>query len=330
MSPQSCRRACCFAVVLGFGLAAAAAATRVETIPATERFQLQSRLWLSLHQTLMEAAQRDGVPNPGADAAERADWDAAVASYRERIGDRDPVRDRELIALDEALSRLPDDGRPSALPYDAHVGLSRAYAVYFNRLWPQHSRGNQLWIAVASALLEQVGDELAEAHQEVYGAAYPRLAVVDVTPYGGRYGAYTNDLTFPHAIIGSRVPGNQGFAALESIFHEVSHSVVRPHGDTVGREIDLAGQRLGRTPHPQLWHAIQFHVTGELVRRALAARGVSYTPMVTGRLWEGPFRGLQQAVTEGMAPRLEGRGTLQEAIDTIVERTAPPAAAQQP
>jgi hypothetical protein len=117
------------------------------------------------------------------------------------------------------------------------------------------------------------------------------------------------------------VAGNQGFAALESIFHEVSHTVVRPRNGAVGDEIATAEVTLGKTANPQLWHAIQFHVSGELVRRALAARGVDYTPMVTGRLWDGPFRGLQQAVTEHMEPKLQGKATLREAVAAIVAAT---------
>ena len=312
--------------LLALALAAPAAATRVESTPATEVFQLQSRFWPSLHQTLMEASQRRGVENPGVGDAERAAWDGAVAAYRERIGDRDPVRDRELIALDEALATLGDREGPKELPYQAHTALIAAAPVYLARLWEGHSRANEFWIAVATKLLEEAGDEILDAHHVVYGVAYPRKVVVDVTPHGGRFGAYTNDQTFPHAVIGSLVPGNQGFASLESIFHETSHAVVRPFGGAVGNEIAQAEQALGKKANRQLWHAIQFHVTGELVRRALAARGVAYTPMVIGRLWEGPFGGLQTAVTEEMEARLQGRVSLADAVKAIVERTGEPAA----
>ena len=318
------RSASVLTLLAAVAFAPAARGTRVETIPATERFVLQSRFWPSLHQTLMEASQRDGVANPGVDEAERAAWDEAVAAYRERIGDRSPVRDGELIVLDEALSRLADDELPKDLPYVAHTALARAAHVYRDRLWPADARANELWIAVATALLAQVGDELFEAHQQVYGAAYPSRIVVDVTPHGGQFGAYTNDLSFPHAVIGSRVAGNQGMAALESLFHETSHAVVRPRGGVVGDDIAAAELALGREANRQLWHAIQFHVTGELVRRALAARGVDYTPMVIGRLSEGPFSGLQEVVTLHMEPRLQGRGTLREAVTAIVAATGTP------
>jgi hypothetical protein len=302
----------------------AAAVVAAPTPRAADRFQLQSRFWPSLHQTLMEAAQRDGVPNPGAGEAERATWDAAVARYRASVGDANPVRDEKLLALDEALSTLVDDAAPAALPYDVHEPLAAAAAVYRARLWPDHARGNELWIAVARALLEQVGDELLAAHERAYGQPYPQRFVVDVTPFGGRFGAYTNDLTFPHVTQGSRDPGSQGMAALESLFHEVSHTVVRPRGGAVGREIDAAERALGRRANGQLWHAIQFYTTGELTRRALATRGVPYTMMVEGRLWEGPFGGLEEAVETSWTPVLDGKATRDEAIRAIVERTAEP------
>lgn len=303
-------------------LPAAARATRVETIPASERLAIQSRFWPSLHQTLMEASQRDGVANPGVGEAERAAWDRAVAAYRANLGDRDPLRDSELIRLDEQLALIAErDGLPEGLPHGTREALLVAAPVYLARLWPEHSRGNELWIAVAATLVDRLGDELMEEHERVYGRAYPRRTVVDVTPFGGRFGAYTTDRELPHAVIGSRVSGNQGFAALEALFHEVSHTVVRPRTDAVGPEIAAAEAALGRQAHPQLWHAIQFHVSGELVRRALAAHGVAYTPMVEGRLWEGPFRGLREAVVEEMGRVIDGQAPLAEGVSRIVERT---------
>ena len=310
------------ALALALGAATAAQGAAASAPAATERFQLQSRFWPSLHQTLMEASQRGGVENPGVGDGERAAWEAAVAAYRQRIGDRNPVRDEPLISLDEALARLADDAAPAGLPYAAHDALVAAAPVYRQRLWPVHARGNEFWIAVARGLLAGAGDELVAAHERVYGEPYPARVVVDVTPYGGRFSGYTNDLTFAHTVISSRDPDYQAFGALELLLHEASHTVVRPFGGVVGKEIGEAESALGRKAHPQLWHAIQFYTTGELTARVLAARGVDrFVPFVDKGLWDAAFRGLRDAIVRHWRPYLDGQGTREAAIRAIVEET---------
>src|SRR5262249_23768285 len=85
---------CRLVVFLLLGAIALAPAPAAESSPPTatpERFHLQSRFWVCLHQTLLAAAQAGDVANPGGDDREKQAWDRAVGSYRDHFGKRSPV-----------------------------------------------------------------------------------------------------------------------------------------------------------------------------------------------------------------------------------------------
>ena len=75
-----------------------------------------------------------------------------------------------------------------------------------------------------------------------------------------------------------------------------------------------------------LWHAIQFYLTGEVVRDALSTRNVDYTPMVYSvvTLFPGGWRTYRMPIEEAWAPYLQGRYSMDEAIARIVKAVAPP------
>lgn len=109
--------------------------------------------------------------------------------------------------------------------------------------------------------------------EQAYGVGWPAGPVpVDVVRVGSREGAYTT-VEPPHVTISSGDPHNQGWAAAEIVYHEVSHLMV----DGLSRDLDRAlGRR--RSEHAQLWHVVLFYLTGAVVRDALADRGVDYAP----------------------------------------------------
>lgn len=145
-------------VVLLLGQLALAARTEASEASRTVgRWELSSRFWVSLHQTLLEAAQRGSVDNPGEGEAERAAWEAAVSTYRERFGKRSPVFDRDLIAINDGLARVEDDARPAGLRGGLESVLAGPAAVYRQRRWPADDRGNRFWIAYAAAMLGTSG-----------------------------------------------------------------------------------------------------------------------------------------------------------------------------
>ncbi len=189
----------------------AAPSRAAEARPAPGRYHLQSRFWVGLHQTLLEAAQRGGVTNPGGDASERQLWERAVAVYRQRFA-KESVFDDELMTINDALSQVEDAAElPPAVGPIADT-LQEVAGVYRQRQWPADVLANRFWMAVAGAMLDQAGEELVAAHEQVYGAKYPAHVTVDVSPFGGEFGAYTtirND--FVHTTVSTRDPAYQGY-----------------------------------------------------------------------------------------------------------------------
>ena len=290
------------------------------------RFRLQSSFWVGLHQTLLEAAQRGGVENPGASPEERAAWDAAVATYRERFAESSYLFDEALLDTNDRLSAVEGLAAPPALPGGLESTLVAVAPVYRSRSWPAHDRANRFFIAVAATLLEEAGEELVAAHERAYGGAYPATVAVDVAPYGGTFGAYTTiHRGLVHTTMSSRDDSYQGFRALEMVLHEASHAIVGAGEGAIGPEIQAAARELGVLAPRQLWHAVLFYTSGELARRALAQRGVTaYQPYAYAGLYESAFRGLQEPLETHWQAYLDGKLSREEAIRRLVQSTGEP------
>ena len=299
---------------------APAATTTAATVA---RYDLRSGFWVSLHQTLYAVAFL-GAEAPWVGEAEQGGWDAAVAAYRERFARASPLFDHELIVTNDTLSGVGDGAALPELPRGMAEVLAAAAPAYRAR-WPVDDRVNRFWVAMAAALLAEAGEELVVAHEEAYGTAYPDRIVVDAAPHGGRVGAYTtirNGLV--HATIASPQAALQGFAALEMLLHEPSHAVVGDREGEIGPEIVAASRELGVEVPRDLWHAVLFRTSGELTRRALAARGVDYTPYAQAHdvfsRWlspGGPLEGTWDAYLAGGMSR-------EEAIRRLVTAAAGP------
>ena len=74
-----------------------------------------------------------------------------------------------------------------------------------------------------------------------------------------------------------------------------------------------------------LWHSIQFYLTGEVVRDALATRNVDYTPWVytVATLFPGGWRNYRMPIEEAWQPYLRGNYPMDEAIAITVKAVAP-------
>lgn len=302
----------------------AAAATSAGAVVG--RFHLQSRFWIGLHQTLFEAAQRGGIENPGAGEAERAAWDAAVAAYEERFAESNYLYDEVLVGSNDRLSSVEDAAPVPALPGGLEAVLRPVAEVYRARLWPAHERANRFFVSTVAGMLADAGEELVAAHERAYGAPYPAKVVVDIAPYGGRFGAYTTiHRGFAHTTMSSRDPSYQGFKSLEMVLHESSHAVVGVDEGVIGPEIAAAAEALGRRPPRQLWHAVLFYTSGELTRRALEARAVPYRPYAHDEgLYDRAFRGTLPAIESHWQAWLDGELSREEAIRRMVQSSGEP------
>lgn len=326
-TPAAVRAAIVVPLVAGtLTLPAQAARSKPRTDPnlvaEVGRYRLQSNPWVNLHQRLMHEA-RFGTPPPAALSSEdRAAWGKAVDAYRTFLGKRSPIFDGELISLNDALSATSEAAPPASIPLAAAAALTAAMPFYKAAQWGEDDRANRFWIAVAQPMLASAAEELAAAHQKVYGTPFPTRILVDVSPLAWEFGGYTvGEGDSAHTVISSTDPGYQGFAALEMLMHEPSHAIVAPDSGAVGADLARISAEMGVKPAWNLWHAILFYTSGELTRKALAERGVSeYRPAVIG-MYERGYRDFRQALETHWQAYLDGKTSRDEAIRQVLAET---------
>ena len=290
-----------------------------------ERYQLQSNAWVNLHQRLLYSARFEAGPPKGLTADESAAWDAAVGAYRQFLGKRSPIFDRELIDLNAALSRTRGQRLPEGLPQAARQALAQAMPLYGKQQWAEDDFTNRFWISLAQPLLASTEAELLEAHARAYGMPFPKRILVDVAAFGWEFGAYTvGDSELVHCVISSTDPGSQGFAALESLMHEPAHGIVAPTSGALGADLVKATGEVNRKIPYNLWHGLLFYTAGELTRRALARRGVEYEPLIYRGMFTRQFVGLQEPFEAHWRAYLDGNETREEAIRQIVLAASKP------
>lgn len=296
----------------------------VATPALAERWEMRSNFWVSLHHTLLDAAQNSKTTEETLTAQERTAWINAVLAYRSRFTDRVPWENEELTRINDTLSST-GEMLQEGLQEDVARALLQAAPIYRKLYWPADDRANRFWISSAEGLLRDAGEELANAHGRVYGVTYPPKIRVDVSPYAGALGAYTTDANgFIHTTISSRDPNYQGFAALEMLLHEGSHGVVGPTTGAIATQINtLATERRILIPR-QLWHGILFYTSGELTRRVLRERGVAdYMPYAYKKgMYDRAFTGLRQPLETFWQSYLDGRMARDASVQAIVEATS--------
>jgi hypothetical protein len=283
-------------------------------------FAVYSAFWPNLHHVLWAeawarrpAARKAAGPLPeplagDLSAEERGAWAAALSFYDQEMADLNPLFDmgeiRKLLLA--AGGDLPTSGLAPA----HRQALAAAAPVYRKHWWPAHDRANRAWAAAAmpkvAALSPAVPDRLAR----LYGTPwFSRPVRVDVVRVNTRQGAYSaTDPEPAHITVSSSDPDIQDWAAAEILFHESSHALVFPLLEAFAAELKAQGKSAR-----DLWHVALFSLTGEVVRQALAARGVAYEPYLykTGlfdRAWpqlKAPVEAHWQAFVNGEVPRDE-------------------------
>ncbi len=242
---------------------------------------------------------------------ERAAWDDAVRYYDRELASKDLLFGDGMIFIKYALVHTGLDD-PAIAP-GLRAVLRAALPVYRSRFWPEHDRVNRAWIAVVSERMAALAPDVIPRLESLYGTrwfATPERA--DVVWVGNWAGAYATDGP-PHATMSSTHPGMQDqWLAAETVFHGYSHILIL---DLQKRLETALGEDLKQ--HPVLWHAIQFYLTGEVVRAALARRNVVFTPASAG-MFERAWPQYRQPITDAWGPYLDGRRTMDEAIAATV------------
>jgi len=257
-------------------------------------FEMHSGFWVNLHHFLyLQARLLKGTASSKASdrgavapdelaaslidfpAAEIRAWQDAVAFYSKDLANRDLLLNGDMEIINNQLSAMEScpelDGKTSpscksGLRPDLVEALERAAPVYRTHWWAQHDRANREWIAAVTPLIEQMGVELSERLADVYQRPWPSGRMrVDVVWYGGPFGAYTS-LEPTHMTISSHDPRNQGVYGYEVLFHEASHAVAIGVNEAIARQFRDRDKPIPR----ELWHALLFYTTGEMVRREVS------------------------------------------------------------
>jgi hypothetical protein len=319
-------------------------------------FELHSGFWINLHHTLYHEAKlrttaaspdksnKTSGPTlnttpeakPSLTPSEKHIWDDAVTYYVTNYAARDLLFSTELIQLKDQLGDFEDcdelSGRnrkfcDAGLPTKLTQVLEAAAPVYRAHLWPEHDRANRRWIMRVAPLVQEQGVGLSERLANIYQTRWPREKIrVDLTGYANWTGAYTtaDPLRVTIASLDSR---NQGAAALEVLFHEGSHGIAEPVQAAIIRECRQRDKAIPR----DLWHALVFYTTGEVIRPVLSSSSApagdqgdsvaagGYTPYALReglyqRGWSDYFKLLQKF----WQPYLEGSSSFDDAIARMV------------
>src|SRR6202047_4811361 len=255
-------------------------------------FELHSGFWINLHHRLYEEARQRSSPPagnaksgksarpslqiaPGAknalSAAEQRAWDDAVSYYIANYADKDLLFSTELVLLKnqlgdfetcEELSGVKKKSCDAGLPAKLTQILQVAAPVYRAHRWPMDDRANRAWIKRVAPLVREQGVGLSHRLADIYQTRWPAEKIrVDVTAVANAAGAYTT-LEPLRVTIASTDSRNQGAAAMEVLFHEASHGIATPVELAIAREC-----RQREKPIPRdLWHALIFYTTGEVIK----------------------------------------------------------------
>lgn len=304
-------------------------------------FEFHSGFWINLHdflyhQARIRARQSAGSSGKAAGTSpgmadtgsltpeQQRTWTSVLDYYRDKWAERDLLFDEEMVRVKNRLveSEAATALKGSELQPELVAALERAAPIYRARWWAEQDRANRLWIEAVTPLLDRFGGTLIRQLTAAYGSKWPGPRIrVDVVKYASWAGAYTT-LDPVHITISSTDPRTQGLVALETLFHESSHAMV---GRSVGR-VSEALAREGRAQNKSipndLWHAVIFYTTGEIVRRTLAKNGVAdYSPYAyrNGLYARAPlWQKYQRAFEQYWQPYLDGKTDFNGAIANLV------------
>ena len=299
---------------------------RHEALVATTRaFAFYSDPVFNLHDFLVWSSRSKEPVEPAPDcleglpAEQRAAFELARDYYKVFSGAA--VFDRVLLALRYRLAGFPDSGLADPAAIDAALSEVRAAAPAYQKCWwPVHDARNRRWIAALTPLLGEHEQVLSSRLSKLYGKKLQQPLPVDVVSYNNFAGA--NSVVDPnHLLISSVVPANQGYAALEVVFHEASHTLFGPKLDgRLWMALDAAVKADGAPLVPEdYWHVILFYTTGGAVKARMAERGVTYEPLLySQKLFQRSWAPLREPLERVWQPYVDGRVAMDKAVKQLV------------
>jgi hypothetical protein len=322
-------------------------------------FEFHSGFWVNLHHTLYQeakfgasqdsaaAADKDKSPNKNRPAlktaagaksplttAEQRAWNEALSYYAANYIDKDLLFTTELILIKNQLGDFDGcdelSGRKketcnAGLPANLTRVLEGAAPVYRAHQWATHDLANRRWVMRVAPLVREQGLGLSQRLADIYQTKWPKDKIrVDVCAYANRYGAYTT-LDPLRVTISSTDPRNQDPEALEVLFHEASHGIAEPVQQAIIRECRQREKGIPR----DLWHALIFYTTGEVIRPVISTTTTdstsgrvsttSYTPYaIREGIYQRGWDGYLKLLTQFWQPYLDGNSTFDDAIARMV------------
>ena len=308
-------------------------------VARTHHFRFHSHELFNLHHFLYQCARtlarRDGARFRGRpvevtemarvealQGEEREAWFAALEIYRSELAARDLLFDGTMYRLKNRLTSIEDvEGAwPEDLDPAVAEALRLALPVYRERFREDHEAANRAWIKSAVSLLERFEERLVEHVTRAYGGEWPPPPVrVDVCAYANWAGAYTTGGP-AHVTLSSTDRDAQGYAALEVLVHEASHTpqMIAP----LREALNAAYRDLGAEPPDDLWHLFLFVTSGDAVRRTLEAEGIGgyeHYGDRTGLYERGAWKTRTPLLAEPWLDFLDGEITREEALARIAE-----------
>jgi hypothetical protein len=292
-------------------------------VATTRAFAFYSDPVFNLHDFLVWNARSKEPVEPavecfaGLPAEQRAAFDRAREHYKEFAT---PAGNRLQLALRYRLAGYGGSGLADAGAIDAALAvLPPAAAAYEKCWWRSHDARNRRWIAALEPLLAAHEDALSKRLGELYGKKLRQPLPVDVVSYVSFSGADT--VVDPdHLLISSVEPANTGYAALEIVFHEASHTLFGPATDgRLWTELEAAAKADGAPLPPNFWHALLFYTTGSAVKARLAERGIDYEQLLyTQGLFDRSWPAFRAPLERVWQPYVDGRVGMAEATRQIV------------
>jgi len=252
-------------------------------------------------------------------ADERAAFEHAREHYKVFAT---PAGERLLLAVRYRLAGFPDSGLADAAAIEAALAEVRTAAPAYRKCWwPAHDARNRRWIAELQPLLAEHESALSKRLGKLYGKKLEQPLPVDVVSYSSFGGA--NTIVDPnHLLVSSVEPANQGYAALEVVFHEASHTLFGPRLDgRLWAEFDAAAKADGLSSELELsfWHSVLFYTTGSAVKARLAERGVTYDQFLySQKLFQNSWPAFRASLERVWPPYIDGRASMGTAVKQLI------------
>ena len=304
---------------------------------AEPRLQFESSFWLNLHNFLFkEAKRREGRDDDGAgargniqadttgvralDESERHAWDRALQYYAREIltdsmygGDSLVARinDRLAAARESSIAAVGLDSTLAAM-------LTEVAPIYRAVWWPIHQAHDEAWIEASRGLVDRYGGCVFPRLQQTFRQPWPSTPIVIyATTYASWFGAYTTTTTGPHVTLSTNAIGNQETYALENILHESAHAA--EFLDASQATMDADAKKQGGTVASELSHVVLFYTTGEIVSGVIPSH-IPYAQRFGVWSQSPEMTRLRDALTVAWKPYLAGHGSLDQALDLVVQR----------